>query len=119
MKSDPDTRTKRIAALLAVDAEIEPPAALDGRIRKMLAAPGPKGAFHVSPSSAAALALASLVALLTGLTAVLSQSSVDEGALILATLLLSAYLVVCGATTVPLWLLRSRRHPATAVEVQT
>ena len=111
--------TKRIAALLARDAELELPAALDHRMREMLAAPGRRNTLDVRPSSAAALALASLVALLTGLTAVLSESGVDDGALILATLLLAAYLVVCGATTVPLWLLRSRRHLATAVEVQT
>jgi len=106
---------RRLGALLAVDAALDPPPGLDARVRTALTA----GA-HVLPLRpwlAGGLAVASFTALVTTLALVLSSTPIAENGPIVAVGLGLAYLALCAAAVLPL-LLNALGHPGRATEVE-
>lgn len=101
-------RLERLIAALSREAEVEPSAELDRRLRRLIRKAGPMPVRPlIRPLLATGLAVASFLALVGGLAAGLAAAGATEAGLQLAILAVSAYLAVSSAATLPILLYRT------------
>ena len=103
-------RFERLIDGLAREAQVEPPAAVDRRLREILSqAPVPRLLLG-RPALALGLALAAFLALVGALAGELAGAGAGDRGLSMAVLMVWIYLGVCAAATLPLLLARRRRQ---------
>jgi predicted anti-sigma-YlaC factor YlaD len=112
-------RVAELVRELAGSAVVDPPAALDGRVRDRLAR-APFGSRPLpSLLTASGLALAAYAAVVFGIGIELAASGLAEAAPPLVAVLAVAYLAACTALSLPLLLKRARRRPIELQEVRS
>jgi hypothetical protein len=103
---------ERILQLLASEASVEPPRALDRAIRARIRRPAIAGRPVRRQALAAGLAVAAFLALASSLGIAWAEYAGGEPGLLIATWIALVYAAFSGAATLPLLL--SRRSPAAA-----
>lgn len=102
---------------LAADAQLDPPAELDARIRRLLLDAPPLPLLFGRPVVAAALAIAAFLAVVGSVAEILAQAGAAEQGLWIALTLGSVYLALSAAAVLPLLFVR-RPISTHASEVQ-
>ena len=98
---------------------IEPPDELDRIVREALAERPLVTGFLLRPGIAAGLAVAALFALVLTVSTVLAQAGAGEMGPALGVAAVSAYLAICFAATLPIFLQTGSRRRRDGIEVRT
>lgn len=108
----------QVVRALAESAEVAPPAALDARVRRSLAAP-PSTQPLPSLLTASGLAVAAYASIVLGVGIWLASSGLAETAPALTAAMAASYLAACAAASLPLLIKRTRPAPAELQEVRS
>jgi len=108
--ADEARRLEPLMRALAADASIDPPPALDRRVRGWVAgiARAPRG--RLRPLVATGLAAAGTIALTAGIGSALAEAGAAERGVAIGAVLVAAYCAISSAVTLPV-LLMARARP--------
>jgi hypothetical protein len=112
-------RLGQIVRTLAESAEVEPPAALDARVRRTLAVPPPGARPLPSLVTTSGLSIAAYASIAFGVGIPLASSGFAEAAPALTAAIAAAYLAACAAASLPLLIRRARLRAVEAQEVSS
>jgi predicted anti-sigma-YlaC factor YlaD len=112
-------RVGQVVRALAESAEIAPPAALDVRVRRSLAASPPSTRPLPSLLTASGLAISAYASIVLGVGIWLASSGLAETAPALTAAMAASYLAACAAASLPLLIKRTRPAPAELQEVRS
>ena len=112
-------RIDQVVRSLAESAEVAPPAALDARVRRSLAASPPSTQPLPSLVTASGMAIAAYASIVCGVGIWLASSGFAETAPVLMAAIAASYLAACAAASLPLLIKGTRPAPAELQEVRS